>query len=76
MKVDLVCMEDGAAGLVSDLDGGEFFSEKIGNMGIVPGASIKKITGHFMRGPVLIKVKDTEIAVGYGMAKKIIVEVD
>ncbi|PIV18008.1 MAG: ferrous iron transport protein A [Elusimicrobia bacterium CG03_land_8_20_14_0_80_50_18] len=75
MKFDLVSMEDGTGGIVSSLDGGEFFSEKMGNMGIVPGAAIKKITGHFMRGPVIVKVKDTEIAIGYGMSKKIIVEV-
>jgi len=41
MKFDLVSMEDGTGGIVSSLDGGEFFSEKMGNMGIVPGAAIK-----------------------------------
>jgi len=75
MKKNLVDMEDAGEGVIILLEGGNFFRNKLSAMGISEGAKIKKITGHFMGGPMLIKVKNTEIAVGRGMAEKIIVEV-
>lgn len=75
MKKNLIDMEDYQKGVIISLDGGNFFRNKLSSMGISEGAEIKKITGHFMGGPVLIKIKNTEIAVGCGMAEKIIVEV-
>lgn len=75
MQKNLIDMEDAEKGVICLLEGGDFFRNKLSAMGISKGAKIKKITGHFMGGPVLIKVKNTEIAVGRGMAEKIIVEV-
>jgi len=76
MKKNLMDMEDAEKGVISSLDGGNSFRNKLSAMGISEGAKIEKITGHFMGGPVLIKVKNTEIAVGRGMAEKITVEVE
>ncbi|MEA2081202.1 MAG: FeoA family protein [Elusimicrobiota bacterium] len=75
MKKNLMDMEDSQKGVIISLEGGNFFRNKLSSMGISEGAKIKKITGHFIGGPVIIKVKNTEIAVGRGMAEKIIVEV-
>jgi len=74
MKKTLMDMEDAEKGVIISLEGGNFFRKKLSAMGISAGARIKKITGHFMGGPVIIKVKNSEIAVGRGMAKKITVE--
>ncbi|MBA3065827.1 FeoA domain-containing protein [bacterium] len=76
MKKNLIEMEDAQKGVISSLEGGDFFRNKLSAMGISEGARIQKITGHFMGGPVLIKVRNAEIAVGRGMAEKIIVEVE
>ena len=36
---------------------------------------IKKVSGHFMRGPVTARVGNTEVAIGHGMARRVMVEV-
>ncbi len=76
MKKNLIDMEDAQKGVISSLEGGNVFRNKLSSMGISEGAKIKKITGHFMGGPVIIKVKNAKIAVGRGMAEKIIVEIE
>jgi len=44
-------------------------------LGIRPGKKITKISAHFWRGPVTVIVDKTKIAIGHGMAQKIVVEV-
>jgi ferrous iron transport protein A len=43
-------------------------------MGIRPGVIITKISDHFLHGPVIIEVGRTQLAIGYGMAAKILVD--
>jgi len=45
-------------------------------MGIRVGVTVTKITSQLMRGPVSVQVGGTQLAIGYGMARRIIVEVD
>lgn len=44
------------------------------HMGILPGEKIEVISnkGH---GPIIVKIKETEIALGRGLARRIFVEV-
>ena len=46
------------------------------NMGIRAGKKIRKVSAHFCRGPQTVEIDNFKIALGYGMAKKIIVEVN
>ncbi len=44
-------------------------------MGVLPGQTIEKICGSFLGGPVVLKINNTySIAVGHGVARKIIIE--
>jgi len=43
------------------------------HMGLVPGASFTVINGNG-GGPVILKVKETRLAIGRGMAQKMMVE--
>jgi ferrous iron transport protein A len=43
---------------------------------MIPGKRITKISSMLMRGPVTVEVDRTQVAVGFGMAGKIIVDLD
>jgi len=75
MLIDITKMKEGQTGIVRDFIGGHNFLERVQNMGIRKGKTIKKISSHFWHGPQTVEVDNICIAIGYGMAKKIIVEV-
>lgn len=76
MKIDLTQMEPGESGVVTDMQGGFGMTNRIQSMGIRPGKNVTKISSHFWRGPQTMQVGNAKIAIGFGMAKKIFVEVD
>jgi len=45
-------------------------------LGIRPGKKITKISSAFMRGPVTIEVDRSQVAIGFGIAKRILVELE
>ena len=73
-KMHLVDMGVNKIAMVKAIEGGLDIVKKLESMGIRPGKSIKKISSHFWRGPVTIMVGKTKIAIGHGMAQKIIIE--
>ncbi|MFC1623978.1 ferrous iron transport protein A [Candidatus Omnitrophota bacterium] len=75
MRVDLTQMQPGESGIVHELGGGHHFERKVQSIGIRPGKKIKKISSHFWRGPQTVEVDKARFAIGFGMAKKILVEV-
>jgi len=52
------------------------FVDRLHSLGIRPGRRITKVSGMFMRGPVTLQVGRAQVAIGYGMAGKILVEVE
>ena len=76
MTVDLTQLKTGETGVVKSLEGGSDFKHRIVSMGIRKGKKIIKTSAHFWKGPQTIKIGNITVAVGYGMAKKIFVEVD
>ena len=73
-QVTLTKMKIGQSGIVAQIQGGHGMVSRLSALGIRPGRRITKISSMFMRGPVTIQVDRTQIAIGRGMAKKIIVE--
>jgi len=45
-------------------------------LGIMPGKIVTKVSSVFMRGPVVIVVDRVQVAIGFGMASRIIVALD
>ena len=76
MSVDLTQMKPGETGVIKELCGGMEFMRRIQSMGIRPGRRIRKVSSHFWRGPQTIEVDKARVAIGFGMAKKIIIELD
>ncbi len=51
-------------------------TRRLSALGIRPGKRLTKVSAMFMRGPVTVRVGGTEIALGFGMASRIVVEVE
>ena len=75
MIVDLTQLKAGQKGTVVAIDGGIGVVSKLSGMGLRPGKKITKISAQFIRGPQVVAVGHTKIAVGFGMGRKILVEV-
>ena len=75
-RLTLTDMEIGESGTVVEIVGGYGLIRRLDALGIRPGKKITKISSMLFHGPVTLKVDNSQVAVGFGMAKKIIVEVD
>lgn len=73
--VSLIDMQNGQLGKVSVTLGGIGFTNKLDALGVRKGANIIKKSAFLAQGPIVILVGGTELAIGYGMASKIMVEV-
>lgn len=71
--VPLVNLASGETGVVGNIIGGRGVINRLYALGIIPGKKITKISAMMMRGPVVVRVGSAEIALGFGMANKIII---
>ena len=74
--VTLRQMPSGQRGKVVEVQGGHGLVGRLSALGIRPGKRITKVSSMFMRGPVTIQLGNTQVAIGFGMANRIIVELD
>jgi ferrous iron transport protein A len=75
-QVNLRQMYAGQSGRVVQIDGGAGLANRLSSLGIRPGKRITKVSSMLMRGPVTVQLGGTRLAIGFGMANKIIVEVE
>ncbi|MBU1852913.1 MAG: ferrous iron transport protein A [Candidatus Omnitrophica bacterium] len=75
MIVDLTKMHTGESGVIEDIHGGHGVISRLQSMGIRPGKKMTKVSSHFWRGPQTIKIDKLRLAIGFGMAKKIFINV-
>ena len=75
-KLTLVEMKTGQTDIVIDVLGGHGLIQRLDALGIRPGRKVTKLSSTLFRGPVMLRVDSTQVAVGFGMARKIIVEAD
>ena len=74
--VTLRQLQSGQSGRVAQVQGGHGLINRLNALGIRPNKRITKVSSMLMRGPVTIQFDNTKIAIGFGMANKIIVELD
>ena len=74
MVMDLTQMREGERGRVVDIQGGWGLLRKVDALGIRTGTEIVKVSSQLMRGPIIIRVGNTQVAIGFGMARRVIVE--
>ena len=69
----LVSVSAGEPVRVVDILGGHGLASRLEALGIRPGTKITKRSEMLMRGPVTVEAHGAQIAIGYGMASKILV---
>jgi len=72
----LTQMKVGSSGVVAGVDGGSQVTRRLEALGVRTGKRITKAGSHFWRGPVTVKVDNSVIAIGFGMAAKVLIEVE
>jgi ferrous iron transport protein A len=75
-QTTLARMRARQSGIVVQLQGGHGLVNRLNALGIIPGKRITKISSTLMRGPQTIEVDRTRVAIGFGMASKILVQLD
>jgi len=75
-QLTLAEMRTGQSGIVVGVLGGHGLIGRLDALGIRPGRKVTKLSSTLFRGPVTLRVNNSRVAVGFGMAKKIIVEAD
>jgi ferrous iron transport protein A len=59
---------------VIDIQGGQRMRQRLGEMGIHPGDIVTILRYGALRGPILIEIHGSQVALGRGIASKILVE--
>jgi ferrous iron transport protein A len=73
-QTTLARMRAGQSGIVVQLQGGHGLVDRLSALGIIPGKRVTKISSTFMRGPVTVEIDRARLAIGFGMASKILVQ--
>ena len=76
MDVTLDKMPEGKEGVVTQFAGRAGFVRHLESLGIRPGKKLTKVSSVFMRGPVIVEVDRARVAVGHGMARRIVVRLE
>ena len=73
--MDLTQLEEGESGVVVDIQGGYGLVRRLESLGIRVGKKVTKVSSQFMRGPITVRIDNSQVALGFGMARKIIIRV-
>jgi Fe2+ transport system protein FeoA len=71
----LTKLEANQSGTIKEIQGGKRMIARLNALGVIPGKKVTKINTMMMHGPVVFKVNSTVIALGFGQASRIIVEI-
>jgi len=69
-------MHSGYSGVVVEIQGGFGLISRLNPLGIMPGKKITKVSSMLGQGPVTVEVDRAQLAIGFGMANKIMVKLD
>ncbi|MEM3737660.1 MAG: FeoA family protein [Candidatus Bathyarchaeia archaeon] len=76
MEVPLVNMGSHRIGYVKRVEGGYGLQKRVCSLGIRVGKPIRIVTAGLFGGPIVVEIDGCRVALGRGVASKIIVEVD
>jgi ferrous iron transport protein A len=68
-------LSNGKIGKIIGLNGGQGLRRKLRTIGIREGKLVKLVTAQPIGGPIVIDIDGEQIAIGRGMAQKIMIEV-
>lgn len=70
---DLTKLRPGETAVIRELKGGIEFQKKAEALGLREGAKIQLKSAQIMHGPLTIQINHTTAALGYRMAKKVLI---
>ncbi len=70
----LSVLRQGKTAVITSISGGKGLAEKLEAMGIRPGVAVKKVSSMRNGGPVVMVCGRTQVALGRGMASRIMVQ--
>jgi ferrous iron transport protein A len=73
LSMALTQLKSGQTATVASIQGGYGMVRRLNALGIYEGKSVTKISGQWMHGPVIVRIGSTDVAIGYGMARRIFV---
>lgn len=62
--------------IVVAIQGGKELHSRLKALGVRPGVAITKVSGAEDRGPTIIRHGRTQTALGWGIARKVVVEIE
>ncbi len=71
--VSISDLKPGEKGVVAAINGGLELVRKLNAIGIYEGKELTKVSARSMHGPVVVRIGCTDLALGYGMAHRIMV---
>ncbi len=72
----LTALLEGEEGAVEKIMGGRSACQRLSAMGLTPGTRVKVVKSSLFGGPMLISVRGTTLALGRGIAEKVLVRRD
>ncbi len=66
--------KSGEKAKVIEVKGGWGLRQKLSEMGILPGQVVIISNSSFWRGPIVVQINSNEVALGRGVARKIVAE--
>lgn len=75
-QIRLAAMSSEQEGVVVQVLGGLGVTRRLDVLGIRPGARLKVTSRSPLRGPVTVRIGNAQIALGFGMASKVLVDVE
>lgn len=75
-QLSLAQLAVGRSGTVVEITGGGRLMQRLAAIGLRQGSKVTKVGSMFMRGPVSVRVGQTQIALGFGAARKILIRPD
>jgi len=71
----LLELKPGESGIIIEIQGGFGLVRHLESLGIRVGKKVTKVSAQLWRGPQVIKIDNIQLALGFGMAKRVLVEV-
>jgi ferrous iron transport protein A len=75
MRISLADMRPGQTGIIVEILGGHGMIRRLDALGLRLRKQVRKVSSMLMRGPVVVEVDGFQVAIGHGMASRIIAEV-
>lgn len=72
MNTNLACLKVGEQATVNFINGGRTASKRLYEMGFNKGTKVGMVKND--KGPIIVNLSGNKVAIGWGLAQKIIVE--